>query len=378
MPAPNAAPEPPAPQGPSDPSAPEVPSGSCTRLAPSASSAPVGPSVPATHREVRLAARLRGALGPEHFTLAEAPVPAAGPGRLLVRNRVMTVTAAMCSKMTDAELPMPSFVPGQALWGPALGEVVQTSGGGFVPGDLVVHPYGWREFAVVEEGRARRVEPGELPDSAAYLSQGATAWGALTRAARVRPDDTVFVTGAAGGVGSTAGLIAKRLGAARVIGSTGSAHKAPYLREALGYDDVVLRGAGPVEEQLRRAAPDGIDVLLDLVGGEQLRAALAVARTGARFALVGALSEQLGGGAGRSAPAEVDSLLMVTRRVTLRGFSMVDHPDLPQEWTAEFGRGLRDGSLVFARTLVRGLDQAPRALCELTRGCHTGAVLVEL
>ncbi|MEU7227771.1 MDR family NADP-dependent oxidoreductase [Streptomyces chrestomyceticus] len=369
MTAPNAEPEPPASAGPSGPS---------VRLAPHASSAPEAPAVPAVHREVRLAARLRGALGPAHFTLAEAPVPTAGPGRLLVRNRIMTVTAAMCSKMTDAELPMPSFVPGQALWGPALGEVVQASGGGFAPGDLVVHPYGWREFAAVEEGRARRVEPGELPDPAAHLSQGATAWGALTRAAQAGPGDTVFVTGAAGGVGSTAGLIAKRLGAARVIGSTGSAHKIPYLRETLGYDDVVLRGAGPVEEQLRRAAPDGIDVLLDLVGGEQLGAALAVARTGARFALVGALSAQLGGDAGRPAPAEMDSLLMVTRRVTLRGFSMVDHPDLPQEWTAEFGRGLRDGSLVFARTSVRGLDQAPRALCELTRGRHTGAVLVEL
>ncbi|MEU7187024.1 NADP-dependent oxidoreductase [Streptomyces sp. NPDC045470] len=362
---PNAVPEPLAPGDPSGPSA---------RLVPSVSPAP---AVPATHREVRLAARLRGALGPEHFTLAEAPVPTAGPGRLLVRNRIMTVTAAMCTKMTDAELPMPSFVPGQALWGPALGEVVRASGGGFAPGDLVVHPYGWREFAAVEEDRARRVGPGELPDPAAHLSQGATAWGALTRAARVGAGDTVFVTGAAGGVGSMAGLLAKRLGAARVIGSTGSAHKVPYLRETLGYDDVVLRGAGPVEEQLRRAAPDGIDVLLDLVGGEQLRAALSVARTGARFALVGALSGQLGGGAGMAAPVEVDSVLMVTRRVAMRGFSMVDHPDLVREWTTEFGRGLRDGSLVFAHTRVRGLDQAPRALCELTRGCHTGAVLVE-
>ncbi|MFH8343989.1 MDR family NADP-dependent oxidoreductase [Streptomyces sp. NPDC018045] len=341
-------------------------------------SAAAAPALPATHREVRLAARLRGALGPEHFTLAEAPLPAAGPGRLLVRNRTMTVTAAMCSMMTDADLPMPSFVPGEALWGPAVGEVVRASGGGFAPGDLVVHPYGWREFAAVAEAQAQRVAPGELPDPAAHLSQGAVAWGALTRVARVGPGDTVFVTGAAGGVGSVAGLLAKRLGAARVIGGTGSAHKIRCLRETLGYDDVVLRGTGSAEEQLRRAAPDGIDVLLDLVGGEQLRAALAVARTGARFALVGALSGQLGDGPGVAAPVELDSALMVTRRVTLRGFSLVDHPDLLREWTREFGRGLRDGSLVFAHTRVQGLDRAPRALCELTRGSHTGAVLVEV
>ncbi|MFI0263917.1 MDR family NADP-dependent oxidoreductase [Streptomyces sp. NPDC017056] len=336
------------------------------------------PPLPATHREVRLAARLRGALTPEHFTLAEAPLPAAGPGRLLVRNRVMAVTAAMCSMMTDAELPMPSFVPGQALWGSAVGEVVRSSGSAFAPGDLVLHPYGWREFAAVEEGRARRVDPEALPDPAAHLSQGVTAWGALTRAAGVRPGDTVFVTGAAGGVGSLAGLLAKRLGAARVVGSTGSPHKVPYLRETLGYDEVIVRGAGPAEEQLRRAAPDGVDVLLDTVGGEQLRAALATARAGARFALVGALSAQLGGGAGVAAPVELDSSLVVTRRVTLRGFVLHDHPDLPREWVAEFGRGLRDGSLVFAHARLRGVDRAPRALCELTRGCHTGAVLVEV
>ncbi|MFH8410822.1 MDR family NADP-dependent oxidoreductase [Streptomyces sp. NPDC018019] len=344
---------------------------------PSAPSVSPAPPLPATHREVRLAARVRGALGPEHFTLAEAPVPVPGAGELLVRNRFMAVTAAMRSMMTGAELPVPSFVPGRALWGSAVGEVVGAAGG-YAPGDLVVHPYGWREFAVVEEPRARRVDPAALPDPAAYLSQGATAWGALTRAAQVRPGDTVFVTGAAGGVGSLAGRLAKRLGAGRVIGSTGSAHKVPHLREVLGYDEVVLRGAGPAEEQLRRAAPDGIDVLLDTVGGEQLRAALAVARTGARFALVGALSGQLGDSAGVAAPVELDSSLVVTRRVTLRGFSLYDHADLPQEWTGEFARGLRDGSLVFAYTRLRGLDQAPRALCELVEGRHIGAVLVEL
>ncbi|WP_050514999.1 NADP-dependent oxidoreductase [Streptomyces rimosus] len=355
----------PAVPGPTDPAAPPAPP------------VPAVPPFPATHREVRLAARARGALGPECFTLAEAPLPVAGDGQLLVRNRFMAVTAAMRSMMTDAELPMPSFVPGRALWGAAVGEVVRASCG-FAPGDLVVHPYGWREFAVVEEARARRVDPQALPDPAAHLSQGATAWGALTRAGRVGPGDTVFVTGAAGGVGSMAGRIAKRLGAARVIGSTGSAHKVPYLRKTLGYDEVVLRGAGPAEDQLRRAAPDGIDVLLDTVGGEQLRAALAVARTGARFALVGALSGQLGDGAGVAAPVELDSSLVVTRRVTLRGFSLYDHSDLPGEWMGEFGRGLRDGSLVFAHTRLHGLDQAPRALCELVQGRHTGAVLVEL
>ncbi|QHC24977.1 MDR family NADP-dependent oxidoreductase [Streptomyces sp. GS7] len=339
---------------------------------------PVPSDVPATHREVRLAGHPGNELTERHFTLAEAPVPQPVPGQVLVRTRVMAVTAAMRTQMTGARLPMPSFVPGEALWGSAVGEVVAAPGGGFTPGELVHHPYGWREFAVVEEGRLRRLAPDALPSLAAHLSQGATAWGALRRGAGVRPGDTVFVSGAAGGVGSLAGQLARRLGARRVVGSTGSERKASVLRAELGYDDTIVRGAGPIEEQLRRAAPDGIDVMLDTVGGEQLAAALAVARPDARFVLVGALSSQLGEGGGVAAPVELDAGLIITRRVALRGFGLYAHPDLPEEWTREFGQGLRDGSLVFPHTLLKGIEQAPRALCELVQGRHIGAVLVEL
>ncbi|MFD7667153.1 hypothetical protein [Streptomyces sp. NPDC059788] len=128
--------------------------------------------------------------------------------------------------------------------------------------------------------------------------------------------------------------------------------KVSHLRETLGYDEVVLRGAGPAEEQLRRAAPDGIDVLLDTVGGEQLRGR---------------------GGAGRAG-----LLARGDPQGDVAGLSLYDHSDLPREWMGEFGRGLRDGSLTFPHTRLRGLDRAPRALCELTRGCHTGAVPVEV
>ncbi|MGW7595077.1 zinc-binding dehydrogenase, partial [Streptomyces rubiginosohelvolus] len=135
------------------------------------------------------------------------------------------------------------------------------------PGDLVEHRLGWREYALLDADQAHRLEPGLMPDPAAYLSQGPTALMGIERGAEVRSGDTVFVTGAAGGVGSLAGQIARQFGAARVIGSTGSQAKADRLIGELGYDAVIIRGAGPVEDQLREAAPDGVDAVFDHVGG---------------------------------------------------------------------------------------------------------------
>ncbi|GAA2355074.1 NADP-dependent oxidoreductase [Streptomyces cuspidosporus] len=335
--------------------------------------------VPAVHREVRLAVRPRPArpLSVDHFEVVEVPVPEPGPGQLLVRNRVMAVTAVMRTLMnSEADLFMPPYVAGEALWGLAVGEVVAAPGGAAEVGELVEHRFGWREYAVVDAAEAHRLDPEALPDPAAHLSQGPSAWMGVVRGAEVRSGDTVFVTGAAGGVGSLAGQIARLRGAKRVIGSTGSPRKAEVLTRELGYDAVVLRGAGPIEEQLREAAPDGLDAVFDNVGGEQLRAALALARRGARFAIVGALSGQATGAA--TAPVEIDTVALTARGITLRGIALYDHMDVIPEWTAEFGRGLRAGTLTFPHVRLSGVERGPRALCELLEGRHVGAVLVDL
>ncbi|MEV4256242.1 NADP-dependent oxidoreductase, partial [Spirillospora sp. NPDC049652] len=225
-------------------------------------------------REIRLVSRAAGLPGPENFEVVEAPVPD-GPG-VLVRNLVFHVFPGLRLLIGEGEdeTPLPRLQPGDVLLGAAVGEVVAAPDDASVrPGDLVSHWLGWREYALLPEGRYVKLD-GELPDPAAYLAPGVTAYSALTREAPVRPGETVLVTGAAGGVGSLAGQVARLLGAGRVIGTTGSPAKAERLVAELGYDAALSREEASTAEGLLKAAPDGIDVVVDNVGGDQLRAAI--------------------------------------------------------------------------------------------------------
>ncbi|WP_055589020.1 MDR family NADP-dependent oxidoreductase [Peterkaempfera griseoplana] len=338
-------------------------------------------ALPRTAREVRLAAMPGGLPSPEHFAVVETPLPVPGPGQVLVRNRHFLVFPGLRTLIGGEVdgLPLPRLHSGDTLFGPAVGEVVAAPGDSRLrPGDGVLHMLGWREYALVPAAQCTPLGD-VLPDPVAYLAQGSAAYGALTRLADVRRGDTVLVTGATGAVGSMAGQIARLLGAGRVIGTTGSPRKAERLVAELGYDAVLLRGAGSFAAQLAEAAPEGVDVLLDNVGGEQLVAALGAARRGARFALVGALSGQLSADrAGGSAPVELDAYRIVVKGVSLRGYSGADHPDVEDEWTRRFGAWLRSGEIRFPRTALVGIDRAPRALPELIGGRHFGAVTVEL
>ncbi|MFF2776840.1 MDR family NADP-dependent oxidoreductase [Streptomyces sp. NPDC058052] len=335
-----------------------------------------------THREIRLRTRPRHGLpGPDHLDLVTTARPVPGPGELLVRNRWFTVAPALRTLIGGGVkgAPLPPLAPGDPLPGAAVGEVVTAPPGSALrPGDLVSHWQGWREYAVLPA--AGRTALGDaLPDPVAHLSQGWTAYAALSRGGRVAPGDTVLVTGGAGAVGTMAGQIARLLGAARVVGTTGSPAKAARLVGELGYDAAVLRdGDEPFAARLAAAAPDGVDVLLDTVGGEQLAAAAETARPGARLVLVGALSGQLDPtGPGTSAPVELDAYGLVVRRVELRGFSPLDHPDSRDAWESRSREWFRSGALSFPHVRIPGMERAPEALREVMTGRHFGAVVVE-
>lgn len=344
---------------------------------------------PSTGREVRLAAIPSALPGPEHFRVTETPTPSPVAGQLLVRNTHFLVFAGLRTLISrEAEgFPFPPLKPGDPLFGPALGEVVATGPGvASIPvGTLVTHLLGWREYAVVDAG-AVGVVPADHPSPVALLSTASAAYGALTRLTRLQAGETVLVTGAAGGVGTLAGQVARLLGAGRVVGTTRTPAKAERLRQELGYDAVVTPEPGqapgssvPLRDRLAEAAPDGYDVIIDNVGGEQLTAALEVTRPGARVGIVGALSGQfdpaLPGGV---SPAAIDTFLLVKRSVSLLGYQTVDHPGVEEEWRDRFTDWLRAGDIVYPCVTLPGIERAPQALQELHEGRHFGTLVVSI
>ncbi|MEU8927839.1 zinc-binding dehydrogenase, partial [Kitasatospora sp. NPDC048545] len=226
-------------------------------------------TLPTTARVVRLTTKPAGLPSAEDFTVAREPLPAPGPGQVLVRNTAFLVFPGLRTLIGGggSGLPLPPITPGDALFGPALGEVLAApEDGPLRPGDLVTHLHGWRDHALADAAGFTPVAPG-FPDPVALITAASAGYGGLTRSAGVRPGDVVLVTGAAGAVGTVAGQIARLLGAARVIGTTRSPAKAARLTAELGYDAVLVPGERPLAEQLAEAAPDGLDVVLDLVGG---------------------------------------------------------------------------------------------------------------
>ncbi|MEV2253844.1 NADP-dependent oxidoreductase [Streptomyces sp. NPDC050147] len=329
-------------------------------------------------REIHLVSRPVGAPVPEDFALVTTSVPEPADGQVVIRNTWMSVDPYMRGRMDDAPSYIPPFALDAAMEGSAIGEVVASRDASIPVGATVSHFLGWREYAVVDAAGATVVDPA-LARPQDYLgalgTTGLTAYAALTRVAPVKEGDVVFVSAAAGAVGSVAGQLARKLGASRVIGSAGGPAKTKKLLDGFGYDAAVDYRQGALAEQLAQAAPEGIDVYLDSVGGDHLQAAIGTIRPGGRIALVGAIS-----GYDATEPASGPNNLFraAAREVTLRGMLVSSYFELFPEWIGKAAAWLADGSLHTQETVTEGIEQAPAAFLGMMRGANTGKMLVRL
>ncbi|MEU8483891.1 MULTISPECIES: NADP-dependent oxidoreductase [unclassified Streptomyces] len=336
-------------------------------------------TLPSTGKEVRLARYVVNQPAKDDFEVVEVDVTAPTSGNVLVRNLYLQVTAVMRDLMTeDPGLPMmPAYKVGERPWGGAVGVVVASESPDLAVGDTVQHMDGWTEYSTGPAASYFKVDPSWYPGPEYFLNQGITAYHGMADVAEVGEDDVVFVSNAAGGVGSLAGQIAKARGAKRVIGSAGSAEKVEYLTKELGYDAAFNYKDGPVVDQLRELAPDGINVFFDLVGGEQFEAAVQASAQGARLVLGGAVSAQTGNAEG--AFPKLDIMAGIIRQIVIKPFSTYHTPEQIQAWNQHFAQWLQEGKIVLPYTVVEGgVDAAPEALTELLGGAYKGNVLVKI
>jgi NADPH-dependent curcumin reductase CurA len=325
-------------------------------------------------REIHLAARPQGEPKPSDFRIVETELPDPAPGELLVRSCWMSVDPYMRGRMNDAKSYVEPFGIDKPLDGGAVGEVVASADDRFAPGDLVTHSAGWREHAVVPADSAVRTDTGDAPVHYALGAlgmPGMTAYVGL-HLAELREGDVVFVSGAAGAVGSMAAQLAKVRGHT-VIGSAGSPEKVAWLRDELGLHAAFDYHDGNVADLLAQAAPDGIDVYFDNVGGEHLEAAIGAMRLHGRISMCGSISNY-----NEPQPGPRNIGLTVGKRLTIRGFIVRDHDDLRDAFVQEVAPRIADGSIVVRETIVEGLENAPQAFMDMLRGGNTGKMLVKL
>jgi hypothetical protein len=329
-------------------------------------------------RQIILASRPSGWPVEDNFALTEADRPDLADGQIRVRNLFMSVDPYMRGRMNDVTSYVPPFRLGEPLEGGAIGTVTESRSPDLAQGDLVLHMLGWRDEAVLPARQARKVAVAQGLSPSVYLGvlgmPTLTAYVGLLDIAALKPGEVVFVSGAAGAVGSMAGQIARLKGAGRVIGSAGTDEKVRWLRE-IGFDVAFNYRSGSVVDQLRQAAPDGIDVYFDNVGADHLDAALVMLNNHGRVAMCGAIAHYNA----TESPAGPSNLgLVVTKRLTLRGFIIIDHQHRTPDMIADVSGWLREGKITHAETIVDGLDHAPGAFIDLLRGANTGKMLVRL
>jgi NADPH-dependent curcumin reductase CurA len=328
-------------------------------------------------REVRLKSRPSGMPSPENFEVATVELAAPGAGEVQVKNLWMSVDPYMRGRMTDRASYVPPFQLGEALQGGALGEVTISNDPALKPGDIVSTMLGWREGFNAPAGAVQKIDTHGLPTQA-FLGvagmPGLTAYVGLLKIAAMKEGDVVFVSAAAGAVGQIACQIAKIKGAT-VIGSAGGVEKCAFLKE-IGVDQVIdYKQEKDLTAALMAAAPKGIDVYFENVGGEHLEAALTAAKPFARFALCGMISAY---NDIHPQPGPSNIILAVGKSLRLEGFIVSNHFDMMPAFVKDVAGWIQAGKLQWRETVDEGIENAPGAFIKLFKGENIGKMLVKL
>lgn len=327
-------------------------------------------------REIHLAARPHGTPVPSDFALVEQELPAPGEGEVLIANAFLSVDPYMRGRMNDGRSYIAPFGLGEPLTGGAVGEIVASQNAEWPVGTWVSHYLGWREAALSDGAGLVRVDPALAPVSTALGvlgMPGHTAYLGLLSVGALREGDTVYVSGAAGAVGSVVCQLALQRGAARVVGSAGSPAKVEWLR-SLGVEAFDHR-ATPVADGLREHAPKGVDLAFDNVGGTTLEAAIGAMRPHGRIVCCGAIS-LYNATERQSGPANL--FMVVTKRLRVEGFIVSDQMETYAAFLAETAPLVRDGSLQAPETVLDGIERMPDAFAGLFRGDNVGKMLVRV
>ncbi|CAI9400636.1 NADP-dependent oxidoreductase [Aestuariimicrobium sp. T2.26MG-19.2B] len=332
-----------------------------------------------TSTQIQLIARPQGWPTHEAFRTVTVEYGDLQPGQVRVRNAFVSVDPYMRGRMNDVRSYTPPFALGETMTGGAIGHVIESAADALPVGTLVQHDLGWRDIAQADAVAFRAVpdQPGvPLSLRLGILGMtGLTGYVGLTAIAAMKEGDTVFVSGAAGAVGTAAGQIARLLGARRVIGSAGSPEKVALLTGKYGYDAAFNYKDGPVREQLPALAPEGVDVYFDNVGGEHLEAALDVMNDGGRVVLCGVIST-LNTADKAAGPDNMSNI--ITRGLTLKGFTLGGYLNLAPEFSQRMTDWFSAGKIAHDETIVEGIENAVDAFLDMMRGANTGKMLVRI
>ena len=328
-------------------------------------------------REIRLQSRPLAAPEPANFELVDVEVPAAEPGQVVVRNAYISVDPYMRGRMNAGPSYAAPFELGEALQGGAVGTVVESRSEAFASGDLVLSNLGWREAFVGAPEALTRLDP-DVDRVSDYLGvlgmPGMTAYVGLLDIGQPAAGETVFVSAAAGAVGSVVGQLAAIRGC-RVVGSVGSAEKAAWITDDLGFDHAVNYRTEELGPALAIACPDGIDVYFDNVGYDHLEAAIAHMNPYGRIVACGSIA---GYNAAQPRPGPTNLALIVRNRLTMRGFIVSDHADRRDAFLTDVRRWRAEGAIRSRETVIEGLERAPEALLGLFAGANIGKMVVQL